>query len=256
MANIPLQSITFPGLSDKYTTPTVDATLTQAGAAADAKKTGDELAGLKNDLIQYISNDLKTALLQIASKVTYIDGDGQTYYDDLYSALYPPEPALYPMVNGTHAFTAGVANGCSVEITNHKHVKYLNPNAGSGTTGIYVVVDDVAANGTEANAANISQTTPVLFTFPQGKTVEFSVKNIVYNGVSGTSGVMKYAMAVRHGNTSVLSTGDLSPTSTSKTVTDTISNNTDINCIMMYAGANVASLEFDVEVLVDGQVWV
>lgn len=25
MANIPLQSISFPGLSDKYTTPTVDA---------------------------------------------------------------------------------------------------------------------------------------------------------------------------------------------------------------------------------------
>lgn len=50
MANIPLQSISFPGLSDKYTTPVVDNTLTQAGAAADAKKTGDEIAELKNDL--------------------------------------------------------------------------------------------------------------------------------------------------------------------------------------------------------------
>ena len=53
MANIPLQSITFPGLADKYTTPTVDATLTQTGAAADAKKTGDEIAELKNDFNQF-----------------------------------------------------------------------------------------------------------------------------------------------------------------------------------------------------------
>lgn len=52
MANIPLQSITFPGLADKYITPTVDATLTQTGAAADAKKTGDELDGLKNDFTE------------------------------------------------------------------------------------------------------------------------------------------------------------------------------------------------------------
>lgn len=52
MANIPLQSITFPGLSDKYTTPVVDNTLTQTGAAADAKKTGDEISGLKNDFTQ------------------------------------------------------------------------------------------------------------------------------------------------------------------------------------------------------------
>lgn len=53
MANIPLQSISFPGLSDKYTTPVVDNTLTQAGAAADAKKTGDEIGAIKNDLSEF-----------------------------------------------------------------------------------------------------------------------------------------------------------------------------------------------------------
>jgi len=36
-----------------------------------------------------LSNDVKVALLQIASKVAYIDGDGQNYYDDLHDALYP-----------------------------------------------------------------------------------------------------------------------------------------------------------------------
>ena len=50
MANKPLQSIKFPGLSDTYTTPQVDATLTTTGAAADAKKVGDEITSIKEDL--------------------------------------------------------------------------------------------------------------------------------------------------------------------------------------------------------------
>ena len=36
-----------------------------------------------------ISDDLKQALLQIASKVAYIDDQGAAYYQDLYDALYP-----------------------------------------------------------------------------------------------------------------------------------------------------------------------
>lgn len=38
-----------------------------------------------------ISNNLKQALLQLASKVVYVDEYGQTYYNDLYNALYPKE---------------------------------------------------------------------------------------------------------------------------------------------------------------------
>ncbi|MBR2999611.1 MAG: hypothetical protein IKF39_01320 [Oscillospiraceae bacterium] len=52
MAQKPLQGIEFPGLTDEYMIPVVDNTLTQAGAAADAKKTGDEIGALKNDLTQ------------------------------------------------------------------------------------------------------------------------------------------------------------------------------------------------------------
>lgn len=37
-----------------------------------------------------MSGDIKQALLQLASKVAYIDDDGQDYYNDLYDALYPP----------------------------------------------------------------------------------------------------------------------------------------------------------------------
>lgn len=35
-----------------------------------------------------LTADIKSALLQIAQKVAYIDEDGQDYYDDLYDALY------------------------------------------------------------------------------------------------------------------------------------------------------------------------
>lgn len=56
---------------------------------------GAELTDLKEDLehISGISDDVKVALLQIAEKVAYIDTHGQTYYNDLYDALYPPTPA-------------------------------------------------------------------------------------------------------------------------------------------------------------------
>lgn len=36
-----------------------------------------------------LSADLKAALLQLAQKVAYIDGNGDDYYQDLYDALYP-----------------------------------------------------------------------------------------------------------------------------------------------------------------------
>ena len=51
---------------------------------------------VRNQIVQAMENggglsdDVKDALLQIAQKVAYIDDDGQTYYDDLYDALYPP----------------------------------------------------------------------------------------------------------------------------------------------------------------------
>lgn len=55
---------------------------------------GTELTDIKQDLEELqndagVTAELKQALLQLASKVAYIDDDGQDYYDDLYDALYP-----------------------------------------------------------------------------------------------------------------------------------------------------------------------
>mgnify|MGYP007013977792 CR=1 FL=1 len=56
MANKALKTIKFPGLNDTYTIPQVDNTLAVSGAAADAKKTGDQLNDLKSAISQPTRN--------------------------------------------------------------------------------------------------------------------------------------------------------------------------------------------------------
>lgn len=68
----------------------IDATLTQSGKAADAKKVGDEIDKLKDDLAQIepgLSNNAKSALLACFEHVAWADSDGQSYYNTLAMAL-------------------------------------------------------------------------------------------------------------------------------------------------------------------------
>lgn len=51
---------------------------------------GEELASISGGGGDGLTEDIKQALLQIAEKVAYIDASGQTYYQALYDALYPP----------------------------------------------------------------------------------------------------------------------------------------------------------------------
>lgn len=44
--------------------------------------------------VEGLSEEAKQALLQLAQKVAYIDDQGQTYYDDLYDAFYPPKTVV------------------------------------------------------------------------------------------------------------------------------------------------------------------
>lgn len=86
--------------------PAVDATLTTAGAAADAKKTGDEIADLKSDFNAFtlMSDDIKLALLSCFSHVAWADSHGQDYYDALEEALYEDNVASISAILslGTH----------------------------------------------------------------------------------------------------------------------------------------------------------
>lgn len=99
---------------DEHVTPggstiVVDDTLSVTGAAADAKKTGDEISDLDDRVATLeeggsesgLTDDIKQALLQIAEKVAYIDEHGQAYYDDLYNALYEE----YTVTNNLDAVT-------------------------------------------------------------------------------------------------------------------------------------------------------
>lgn len=79
------------------TNPVVDSSLTVSGAAADSKKTGDEISSLKSAIAQGsgLTNEAKTALLELLQHVAYADDDGQDYYDALETALNPPTNLSY-----------------------------------------------------------------------------------------------------------------------------------------------------------------
>ena len=74
-----------------------DTTLEIAGAAADAKKTGDELTAIRADLDAIepgLSDDAKTALLNCFAHVAWIDADGQSYYSALADELFPSADSI------------------------------------------------------------------------------------------------------------------------------------------------------------------
>lgn len=81
-----VQKYDYTALDNK---PTTDTTLSVSGGFADAAAVGNAIATIRNGG-SGLSNEAKQALLALLEKVAYIDGNGQTYYDALETAFYPP----------------------------------------------------------------------------------------------------------------------------------------------------------------------
>lgn len=95
-----LAEVASPSISDwmaqhitQPTDPVVDSSLSVTGAAADAKKTGDEISDLKSAISGGgLTAEIKQALLNCFNYVAWKNNDpnAQDYIDDLEDALYPP----------------------------------------------------------------------------------------------------------------------------------------------------------------------
>lgn len=114
---------------------------------------------------QGVSDDLKAALLQLAQKVAYVDNQGQTYYDDLYDALYPEKTLLSIAAN----FQQGQA------------VVYNTDSLGSLKQYLTVTAtyDDASTETVPSSAYTLSGTlttgTSVITVTYEGKTDAFNV---------------------------------------------------------------------------------
>lgn len=75
----------------------IDSSLTVQGAAADAKKVGDEISDLKSQINRGgLTEDFKSALYNLVTHIgVWTDGNAQTYIDDLYDAMNPPTNLSY-----------------------------------------------------------------------------------------------------------------------------------------------------------------
>lgn len=79
MATKPLIDITFPDIGNTYTFIQGDSTLSEAGKAADAKKTGDEVADLK-EALAYVEGDFTHIIDGLPSTEVYDSGDATDEY--------------------------------------------------------------------------------------------------------------------------------------------------------------------------------
>lgn len=141
MANKPLQSIKFPGLSDTYVVPQIDDTLTQPGQVADAKVTGDRITGLKEDLnyndgLIYLSRDEITSItgrrITIDNGHIVIEDNPNNYW----KTLLVPVECLY--IDGVATLKSGGLAGA--ESINVPTMAFLDENYDVVGTPVYTAI--------------------------------------------------------------------------------------------------------------------
>lgn len=128
MANKPLKSIKFPGLSDTYTVPQIDNTLATAGKAADAKAAGD---------VVKVSSTQPT---EATNKLWVKDQPGNEYTVPLYSEFEELKSAFAQRRRSGITYLRGgyYASGLKAEASNDSvSTGMINGGAVVTITGTY-----------------------------------------------------------------------------------------------------------------------
>lgn len=163
---------------------------TTDGVAEDLQDIYEQLDDLKEDIenISGISDDVKTALLQIAQKVAYIDDDGADYYQDLYDALYPAIPATaitlsdaslsFLTLNQTATLTATVTPSNTTDTvvweSSNNSVATVSSSGVVTSTGLGSAIITATAGSVSATCSVVvasATVTSIEATYTQGGTV-------------------------------------------------------------------------------------
>ena len=152
--------------------------------------------------------------------------------------------AKYPLVYGRHEFD----NGGYVEVSNGNHVKIETITSSS-----CVNLSNVNQNGDDSTKSNNINYLPTWITLPAQSTCIFKILNIVRNGIATSIGVnfrkanAGYSLGFSNGNFT---------DSNDKVKYVTVNEDTDVGCLFTWIGNYASYIEFDVELIVNGERWI
>lgn len=121
-----------------------------------------------------LTEAVKSAMLQIAQKVAYIDEHGQTYYNALYNALYPPAE----LVSITAVYTQSGTVYDTDSLDSLKNDLVVTATFTDSTTGV-INAEDYTLSGT------LTEGTSTITVSYGGKTASFNVTVTHQNVPSG-----------------------------------------------------------------------
>lgn len=148
MANKPLKTIKFPGLDDTYTVPQVDAALATSGAAADAKKVGDELTNLKQDFNKYGADNISPkyyGTVYPASLTVVGEGTKATINGTQTGGGY----AHYNVFMNSSSFPSGISAGQSLQISQECSHSGVHFRFYEYVNGAESMLADISGTGTQ-----------------------------------------------------------------------------------------------------------